>query len=64
MIKDGENGVLVYPNTVSAWEEGIYKIINSLGSFCLGEKRDWSHWKKIASMKKCYEYTENEFYLC
>lgn len=39
LIKDGENGLLVHPNTVEAWEHGMHKMINTIGTYHLGEKK-------------------------
>lgn len=39
LIKDGENGLLVHPNTVEAWEQGMHKMINTIGTYHLGEKK-------------------------
>lgn len=39
LIKDGENGLLVYPNTAKAWEQGLYEILNTMNSYRLGEKK-------------------------
>ena len=46
LIKDGENGMLVHPNTVEAWEQGLHKIINTIGTYHLGEK------KRLKSLEK------------
>ncbi|EEJ50810.1 glycosyltransferase family 4 protein [Oribacterium sinus] len=46
LIKDGENGLLVYPNTVDAWEQGMNKMINTIGTYHLGEK------KRLKSLEK------------
>ena len=46
LIKDGENGLLVHPNTVEAWEQGIHKMINTIGTYHLGEK------KRLKSLEK------------
>ncbi len=40
LIKDGENGVLVYPNTVKAWKHGICKILKHLDNFHLKETKN------------------------
>ena len=39
LIKDGENGLLVHPNTVKVWEQGLYKMLNTMNSYRLGEKK-------------------------
>lgn len=39
LIKDGENGLLVHPNTAKAWEQGLYKMLNTMNSYRLGEKK-------------------------
>ncbi|MBB6040532.1 glycosyltransferase involved in cell wall biosynthesis [Oribacterium sinus] len=39
LIKDGENGLLVYPNTAKAWEQGLYEMLNTMNSYRLGEKK-------------------------
>lgn len=39
LIKDGENGLLVHPNMVEAWEQGMHKMINTIGTYHLGEKK-------------------------
>lgn len=46
LIKDGENGLLVHPNTVEAWEQGMHKMINTIGTYHLGEK------KRLKSLEK------------
>lgn len=46
LIKDGENGLLVHPNTVEAWEQGLHKMINTIGTYHLGEK------KRLKSLEK------------
>ena len=37
LIKDGENGLLVYPNNREAWEWGLRKTLMNLSKFQLGE---------------------------
>ena len=39
LIKDGENGLLVHPNTVDSWKQGMHKMINTIGTYHLGEKK-------------------------
>lgn len=39
LIKDGENGLLVYPNTVNSWKQSIRKMINTIGTYHLGERK-------------------------
>lgn len=46
LIKDGENGLLVHPNTVEAWEQGMHNMINTIGTYHLGEK------KRLKSLEK------------
>ena len=46
LIKDGENGLLVSPNTAKAWEQGMHKMINTIGTYHLGEK------KRLKSLEK------------
>ena len=46
LIKDGENGLLVHPNTVEAWEQGMHKMINTIGTYHLGEKKRFKSLEK------------------
>lgn len=39
LIKDGENGLLVHPNTVEAWKQGLYKMLKTMNSYHLGDKK-------------------------
>ena len=37
LIKDGENGLLVYPNTVDSWKQSIRKMLSSLKTYNVGD---------------------------
>ena len=57
LIKDGENGLLVYPNTVDAWEQGLYKMLSSLKTYNVGDAKKLALYEKnniIQIMKQIY----------
>ena len=57
LIKDGENGLLVHPNTVEAWEQGLYKMLSSLKTYNVGDAKKLALYEKnniIQIMKQIY----------
>ena len=39
LIKDGENGLLVYPNKVDSWKQSIRKMLSSLKTYNVGDAK-------------------------
>ena len=57
LIKDGENGLLVYPNKVDSWKQSIRKMLSSLKTYNVGDAKKLALYEKnniIQIMKQIY----------
>lgn len=57
LIKDGENGLLVYPNTVDSWKQSIRKMLSNLKTYNVGDAKKLALYEKnniIQIMKQIY----------
>mgnify|MGYP000898861944 FL=1 len=57
LIKDGENGLLVYPNMVDSWKQSIRKMLGSLKTYNVGDAKKLALYEKnniIQTMKQIY----------
>ena len=55
LIKQGENGILIHPNTTLAWEKGIRRALKKPEQFQLGEMKSLSTFESRNIRKKMKE---------